>query len=507
MEQAGRKVLRCFFAGLASTMIWMGCQVDDGVNMWGSPRLLLFIYCPVIFGASVKSRQELVLLILLLCSSGLVAGCGSDTNRPSRGEPVGECTPEPRGERPSAEEPNVANRENEYVINLEEWEISKDGTEAERTTDGINAAIAWASENGYGTVRLPAGNYLVGKPVNDAYTGGVVLPSNIIFALDDEAVIQMAPNKTWNYCVVEIANQTDVVITGGTIRGEREEHDFGSGGAHDEGHTVCVWEGSERVLIEGVHLTQATGDGVLIVGGADGVSSRDITIRGNEISHNRRQGVSIVGGINVVIEDNEIHHISGTSPQFGVDIESLHYSSRDILIRRNHFHQNQGGDYVNTDGRNVWFEENECDQTGLESPQTDGPIVHWAKTDQTIRGNTITVTVGTANGRWGIIGYGSARQNKAANYLEDNVINGGGIHMANTNLMHVTGNTVNDWLILGTDVSCLVFEDNAINYGGVENYKFRRVTGEASGNTLNGEPFDLPMTNDEPFTNSPPHMW
>jgi hypothetical protein len=26
------------------------------------------------------------------------------------------------------------------------------------------------------------------------------------------------------------------------------------------------------------------------------------------------------------------------------------------------------------------------------------------------------------------------------------------------------------------------------------------------GNRLNGEPFELPMTHDEPFTNSPPHM-
>ena len=49
-------------------------------------------------------------------------------------------------------------------------------------------------------------------------------------------------------------------------------------------------------------------------------------------------------------------------------------------------------------------------------------------------------------------------------------------------------------------------EDNQVNNDG-ETYKFRDVQGLASGNMVNGEPIDLPMTEDEPFTNSPPHMW
>lgn len=455
----------------------------------------------------MRPLQTLSILSLIF----LLPACGAhegSSGKTGADDTPGTCTPTPRAERPSAKEPLIPSSDREYLIDLQDWGIYDDGTHPEETTDGINQAIAHAAEEGYGTIRLGPGHYLVGKPVNNKYTGAILLPSNIVFALHDEAIIEIIPNDTWNYCVIDINGQRDVILTGGTIKGDRKDHDFAGGGAHDEGHTICIQGASQRVLIENTHLTEGTGDGVLILGGADDEPSRDITIRQNEISHHRRQGVSIVGGVDIVIEDNEIHHISGTSPQFGVDIESLHYKSRDILIANNHFHQNRGGDYVNTDGKNVWFVDNICDQTGLEERQTDGPIVHWGNTDQTIRGNTITVTVGSSNGRWGIIGYTSgARTNKAANYIEDNIFHGGGIHMADTTLMHVTGNTINGWSILGTDVSCLLLEDNALNYDQIEPYKFRRITGSAKDNLLNGEPIDLPLSNDEPFTNSPPHMW
>ncbi|AWV88019.1 right-handed parallel beta-helix repeat-containing protein [Bradymonas sediminis] len=432
---------------------------------------------------------------------------GTENNSPGEFELAG-CTSAARGAQPSAQLPQVTNRESEYQIELERWGIHADGTHAQETTDGLNEALAWAKQNGHGTVRLGAGTYLVGEEINAQYAGGVVLPGGLVFALDPDAVIQMAPNDRWNYCVVAVVGAQDVIITGGQIRGERDAHTFAGGGAHDEGHTICIERESERVLVENTRLSHGTGDGVLIVGaGEAGSSSKHITIRKNEIFNHRRQGVSIVGGTNIVVEENEIHHISGVAPQFGVDIESLHYKSQDILIRGNHFHQNQGGDYVNTDGRNVWLVDNIMDQTGLQERQTDGPVVHWAETDQVIRNNTITVTVGSSNGRWAIIGYGSDRETTAVNYIEDNVFHGGGIHMANTRRMQVTGNTVKDWQILGTDVSCLKFDDNAVEYDGGEPYKFRNMYGEASGNTLNGEPVDLAFSPDSPFTNSPPHMW
>lgn len=373
----------------------------------------------------------------------------------------------------------------------------------------INEAIAWAASEGFGRIRLPTGRYRIGKRLHDHYTGGIVMLDGTVLVMDDATVLQMAPNETWAYCAIVIDGVTDVGVYGGTVRGDRDEHTYLEGMTHEDGHCICVGHESARVEIAGVTLEGPTGDGVAIVAeGGAGSTCRDITIRDSEIARGRRQGISIVGGTNVLIENNEIHHVEGTAPQFGIDIESLDFESRDIVIAGNRFHHNRGGDFVNTDGRNVWFVDNHLDQTGLEGAQTDGPFVHWSNTDQTVRGNTFVVTVGSSNGRWAIIGYspdGFVRTNPAGNCFEQNTFVGGGLHMMNDSVQHVRGNTFDGFMILGSHLRCLRVEDNTVDHAG-ETYKFREVRGLASGNVRNGEPVELPMT-DAPFTSSPPHLW
>lgn len=418
-----------------------------------------------------------------------------------------ECDP-PLPDRPTVMRPSFAERE--YLVELDRWGISADGTNAEATTDGINEAIRWAQGEGYGRVRLPAGTYLIGKRLYDHYTGGIELVDDIALMMDDETVLQIVPNDTWAYCGIAMSGVRNAGVYGGTIRGDRDEHTYGGSMTHEDGHCICIGHESELVEIDGVTMEDPTGDGVAIVAeGGDGSSCKHITIKNSEIARGRRQGISIVGGTNVWIENNEIHHIEGTAPQFGIDIESLNFTSRDIVIRNNRFHHNRGGDFVNADGKNVWFEENHLDQTGLEGAQTDGPFIHWGNTNQVVRGNTFIVTVGSSNGRWAVLGYAGpehVRTNPAPNVFEDNTFIGGGLHMMNNSLFHVRRNTFQDWMILGDNISCLRLEDNEVDNDG-ETYKLRDVRGTASGNVRNGEPVDLAMSDDELFTSSPPHLW
>ena len=406
-----------------------------------------------------------------------------------------------------------------YTVELSRWGILNDGSDPTATTEGFNEMLKWAAENNYSHILVPAGEYLVGVKSSDIYSGGIVIPSKMIFELDKDAVIRMAPNDTWNYCILAVRGAEDVTIRGGSIVGDRAQHQFdvtnGEADADDEGHAICIEGNSERILVEETELAQVTGDGVLIVGSGDaGASCFDITIRKSKIHDNRRQGVSIVGGVRVLIEDNDIERINGTSPQFGVDIESLKFKSADILIDNNRFSMNAGGDYVNTDGTNVWFTNNSCSQEGLTEKQSDGPIVHWGKTDQIIRGNTITLTVGSSNGLWGIIGYsnaeGSRGENTQPNLIEDNQLIGGGIHMDKTSGFIVRNNTLQDGIILGDNIQCLRLANNQIDDVAKENkehYKFRNVSGLASGNTRNQTPIEFTMADDMPYTNSPPHLW
>ena len=411
---------------------------------------------------------------------------------------VGGCEADGPGPVPSAELPRVSHRDQVYTIELGRWGISNAGRDAAATTQGLNEAISWANKNGKGTVRLPGGTYLVGKKVSGIYSGGIELPSDIHFELDEDAVIQMATNDSENYCVVAVSGQEDVHISGGTIRGDRDSHPAG----HEEGHAICVWGGdaSARVLIENMTLTDAAGDGVLINGGNDAYS-QDITIRGNDIANNRRQGVSIVGGSSVVVENNAIHHTHGAAPQFGIDIEGPDYTNKDILIRNNSFYQNQGGDYVNTDGRNVWLLDNVMDQTGLRNKQTDGPIIFWRKSDQVIRGNTVTVTVGSSNGPWGLVTYPNGADSSIVNVIEDNTFYGGGINVADMSYLKVTGNTVHNDNFVAWSVSCLQFDDNEVIDNGSEYYPFlfRDARGNASGNLRDGKPVDLPLSPNRPL--------
>ncbi len=449
-----------------------------------------------------------------------------------------ECAWEP-GVRPTAELPPEHTKE--YTIELERWEISNENKDPIQTRQRMNEAIKWATENGFDKIIVPPGTYLVGENTNDIYSAGIDLQANMTFELSEGTVIKMAPNDRWNYCVINVDGNDNITIRGGEVVGDRSNHTYNEEGkGHDEGHGICVWSGVSHVLIEDIELHELTGDGVLIVGvkGNDAdkeeKATQHVTIRNTNIHHNRRQGVSIVGGHNIVVENNHIHHIEGTSPQFGIDIEGAGRTDKDILIYQNNFHNNAGGDIVTSTGRNVWIEENvmtqcQVDEDGNYDPslpcllerQVDGPIIHWTETDNVIINNEIRMSIRTVNGFWGVLGYtGGAntppRENPVGNYIAGNTFYDSGIHMANNSRYFIANNTIHEGQMLGFRLTCTRLEDNRMNVVKGENYKLRNVAGKANGNLLNrteGAPTEgdipqhFPMSEDAPYRNSSPVFW
>ncbi len=390
-----------------------------------------------------------------------------------------------------------------YRVDVAAWNIPTNGTNAPATTANMQAAIDWAAEAGHTKVTIPAGTYLVGVPTNPIYSGGISLRSDTIYELESGAVIQLATHERWNACAVAIGNATDVVLRGGTIRGDRDTHIFtprerDGKTSHDEGHNLCIQSGAKRVLVEDMLFQNATGDGILIVGNRSQGSITDVTIRNSEFDNNRRQGISIVGGIRIVIDSNEIHHTNGTSPQFGIDIESLSHTSRDIVISRNDFHHNAGGHIVNTDGRNVLIEYNQFIE-GDGYRNVDGALVTWPRADQTIRYNHFEVRDGSVNGKVAIIGYSSGKsdRNPATTYVYENTSDGGGMYWYETSRLEVRNNTIDNGYLVMRDVSEVTIMDNEVNHSNkCWAYRFLRVgPGQASGNTYAGEPFDIAINN------------
>jgi hypothetical protein len=96
--------------------------------------------------------------------------------------------------------------------------------------------------------------------------------------------------------------------------------------------------------------------------------SRNVIIRDSELHYNRRQGITIGGADNVLIENNVIHGMRGTAPQSGIDVEGGYgqngFLNTNIVIRNNEFYDNAAYDVILYDGYNAVVEGNHLASKG-----------------------------------------------------------------------------------------------------------------------------------------------
>lgn len=395
----------------------------------------------------------------------------------------------------------------EYTVEVARWGIHDDGTEAVETTDRLQAALDWASEHGYGTVRIPAGTYLVGKQVTPDSVEGLRIPSDMTLRMTPATVLRIVPNSSWNYCVLMISARRNVQVVGGVIEGDRDTHTYvprttDGSTAHDEGHGVCIWNRSSKVVLDGMVIRSVTGDGVLVHGGGTSVEfTSDVVVRHSQISNCRRQGVSVVRGLRVVIDGNYIHDIAGVPPQFGVDLETPKGQghSRDILISGNRFSNNAGGHVVNFDATNAWVDSNTMTQDAGRS-QSDGPVILHKGTDGTVVGNSITMTDRTANGLVGILSYsdGTPSSPGPGTTVSDNTCASCGILLRDLPSSTIARNRLSNGYVAVQRMDVRL-TDNVVTQTARYGYSFDRVTGTATGNRLNGSPYPIPLTT-TPYT-------
>jgi hypothetical protein len=143
-----------------------------------------------------------------------------------------------------------------YTLELEKFGIRNDGTEAEATSKGLNAALQHAKTVGANRIVFPPGTYLISE--------------NIPVAIDHQdtivdlngATLQIRPNGLTHYAVVEILPAAkNLRLTNGTIRGDRDEHDYKAAPGTHEGGAGLTVVGGHNLEIDNLHLTKCTGDG------------------------------------------------------------------------------------------------------------------------------------------------------------------------------------------------------------------------------------------------------
>jgi hypothetical protein len=162
-----------------------------------------------------------------------------------------------------------------YELELNRWGIYNDSTHPLETTQGINNALKWASQNGVKVFKVPAGTYLIAKGSNaeDSSTNATIqMVSNMTLELSPDTVLVKETNGYEGYSVIYVGNDVvNATINGGTLRGDRDTHDYsqkmetGSAGTHEWGYGISI-VGGEKVVVDGVKIEKMTGDGVMIGG-------------------------------------------------------------------------------------------------------------------------------------------------------------------------------------------------------------------------------------------------
>ena len=150
---------------------------------------------------------------------------------------------------------------------------------------------------------------------------------------------------------VEIRDSDGVTVHDLAVEGPNRDGTFRP---ELEGQAGFVVTRSRGVTLDGVTARATYGDGVYIVGG-----SVDVTIRRCVLDHNGRQGVAVVDGDNVTVEDCTIR-ATGRSV---IDLEPAHG-----LVRTVHVRNNRVDGYTNfllaavgagTGVADVWLENNQ----------------------------------------------------------------------------------------------------------------------------------------------------
>lgn len=257
-----------------------------------------------------------------------------------------------------------------YTVENQRFGIDNTGKNARATTDGINKALEWAKSGGYETIKFTEGTYLIQCKWNNRFAppnDGVLVPSDLTLDLSGCTFI-METNSYPEYAVFGIVNQGNVTIKNGTLIGDLERHVFTpsqSSPTHEYGFGICI-SASRNVLIENMTIKNMTGDGIIIEGSysklADGGSlSSNIRIVGCDISHCRRQGISVVGALDSEIAHNKIYDIAGTEPGYGIVVKSeLDYAIDRLAIYDNNIFNCEGGAISCNKGSNCEIYSNVC---------------------------------------------------------------------------------------------------------------------------------------------------
>lgn len=259
---------------------------------------------------------------------------------------------------------------NPELIDVRDGLKEKDPSSARLNTDIINDALLQANKAGIDHVQIVGtyyitSNHWVNRYINPA--DGIIVPSNMTLDLTGATLI-MRPTALPMYNIINVCNAANVTILGGTLIGDKDQHDYTSSKTdrtHEYGFGIHIVS-SSSVTVDGVSISGMTGDGIITITYEGKDDCRNIVLRNNVITKCRRQGISVTTGVDSLIEKNTISDISGTDPQYGIDVElEGNFSAKGLIIRGNTFHNCKAGAISCHNGNGYEVYDNDCNNNNI----------------------------------------------------------------------------------------------------------------------------------------------
>jgi len=311
---------------------------------------------------------------------------------------------------------------------------------------------------------------------------GINVPSNFNLKMTENTNLRVFPNSRQTYALIAVREADNVTVTGGNLYGDRDTHDY-SEGAQEWGYLVFLHAAS-NTTVTGVTMKDAMGDGMKIQSlkfffDPDHIPAHNITVSQCIFDSNRRNNLSITGGNNIFIDDNEFRNASidtnlsdGVAPGFAIDVEAtrdrddtgefiFYERAEDIFITNNRETNSRVGGFTVAIGYDVTIEGNTV-ETGISYS-----LAYGTK----IIGNTLIAS--EQSGGSSRTGIKAGRENADSASIFDN---------------SVIGNTVTGFgigiFVTNRDI---VVEDNTIIDYGVGIIMTKLINAEIKNNTLRSE--------------------
>lgn len=174
--------------------------------------------------------------------------------------------------------------------------------------NALRNVLALADTSIKNVVTIEKGTYSIKLERNEET--GIYVKSNTTFVLN--GTIQLKSNNFTNYQVIEATGDNIVIKGTGTIIGDKDTH---IGKAGEWGMGLDVEKGC-NICISGLTIKDCWGDCIYI-----GDKSKNVTVDSCTLINGRRQGISITSANGVTIKNCHISKVSGTDPQYGIDVE------------------------------------------------------------------------------------------------------------------------------------------------------------------------------------------